>query len=110
MCVCVWLFNLISSKLILKFKNSLFTNKFMKILCAVQNSSCYNLSCSAVNVVVIFVLFLFWELHISWVVVLTVNRSICVELITFCISEWLAAFSFVISIYFLVPFDRRYKL
>jgi len=81
----------------------------MKILCAIQNSSCYNLSCSAVNVVVIFVSLLFWELHRSWVVVLTVNRSICIELITFCVSEWLAAFSFVIYIYFLVPFDRQYK-
>jgi hypothetical protein len=59
-----------------------------------------------VNVVVIFVLFLFWKLHISWVVVLTVNPSICVELITFCISEGLAAFSFVISFCFLVSFDE----
>ena len=62
-----------------------------------------------VNVVVIFVSFLFWQLHISWVVVLTVNPSIYVELITFCISEWLAAFSFVISFYFVVSFDRQYK-
>jgi len=50
-----------------------------------------------------------WELHISWVDVMTVNPSIYVELITFCISEWLVAFSFVISFYFLVSFDRHYK-
>jgi len=47
--------------------------------------------------VVIFVSFLFWELHISWVVLLTVNPSIYVELVTFCILEWLAAFGYVIS-------------
>jgi len=58
-----------------------------------------------VNVVVLFVSFLFWQLHISWIVVLTVNPSECVELITFCISEWLAAFSFVITFYFVVSFD-----
>jgi len=80
----------------------------MKILCAVKNSSCQNLSFSVVNVVVIFVSF--WgELRISWVVLLTVNPSIYVELITFCVSEWLAAFSFVISFYFVVPSDRQYK-
>jgi hypothetical protein len=38
--------------------------------------------------------------------VLTVILSIYVELITFCISEWLAAFSFVMSFYFLVSFDQ----
>ena len=56
----------------------------MNIICAVKekNSSCSNLSCSVVNAVVIFVSYLFWELHISWVVVLTVNPSIYVELIT----------------------------
>ena len=59
-----------------------------------------------VNAVVIFVSFLFWEFHISWVVVLTVNPSIYVELVTFCISEWLAAFSFVISFCFVVSFDE----
>jgi len=59
-----------------------------------------------VNVVVIFVSFLFWHLHISWVVVLTVNPSVYVELVTFCISEWLAAFSFVIFFDFLVSFDE----
>jgi len=58
-----------------------------------------------VNVVVIFS-FLFWQLHISWVVILTVNPSVYVELITFCISEWLAAFSFVIFFYFFVSFDE----
>ena len=87
----------------------MFTNNFIKNHFAVQNSSCYNFSYSAINVVVIIVSFLFWQLHIFWVVVLTVNRSICVELITFCISEWLAVFSYVISICFLVPFDRQYK-
>ena len=34
---------------------------------------------------------------VRWVVVLAVNPSVYVDLITFCISEWLAAFSFVIS-------------
>ena len=49
----------------------------MNIMCAVKkNSSCSNLSCSVVNSVVIFVSCLFWELHIPWVVVLTVNPSI----------------------------------
>jgi hypothetical protein len=59
-----------------------------------------------VNVVVIFFSFLFWELDISWVVVLTVNTSIYVEIITFRVSEWLAAFSFAISFYFFVSFDK----
>ena len=60
-----------------------------------------------VNAVVVFVSFLFWELDIlvSWVVVLTVNPPIYVELITLCISEWLAGFSFVLSFYFVVSFD-----
>ena len=49
--------------------------------------------------------FMFWELHISWVVVLTVNPSIYVALIALYISEWLAAFSFVLSFYFVVSFD-----
>ena len=39
-------------------------------------------------------------------VVLTVNPFVCVQLITFCISEWLAAFSFVTFFYFLVSFDE----
>jgi hypothetical protein len=39
-CVCVWLFNVISFKLIENSKHSLFTNEFMKIMCAVKNSSC----------------------------------------------------------------------
>jgi len=38
--------------------------------------------------------------------VFTVNPSIYVELVTFCISEWLAAFSFVISFYFVISFDE----
>ena len=58
-----------------------------------------------VNVVVIFSFF-FSELHISWVVVFTVNPYVYVERITFCISEWLAAFCFVIFFYFLVSFDE----
>jgi hypothetical protein len=37
--------------------------------------------------------------------VFTVNPSICVELVTFCISEWLAAFSFI-SFNFVVSFDE----
>ena len=76
-CVCVCVaFNVTSFKLILNSKYSFFTNKFMNILCAVKNSSCQNLLCSLVNVVVLFVSFLFCELHISWVVVLTVNQSL----------------------------------
>jgi len=39
-------------------------------------------------------------------VVLNVNPSTYVEHPTFCISEWLAAFSVVISFYFLVSFDE----
>jgi len=58
-----------------------------------------------VNVVVIFVLFLFWELPISGVVVLTVNLYMK-NSSSFCISEWLAAFGFVISFYFVVLFDK----
>ena len=50
--------------------------------------------------------FLFWELRVSWVVVLTVNPSVCVELVTICISEWIAGFSVVISFYFVVSFDE----
>ena len=75
-------------------------------MCCKKNSSCSNLSCSLVNAVVVFVSCLFWELHISWVVVLTVNPSVYVELITLYSSEWLAAFSFVVSFYFVVSFDK----
>ena len=78
----------------------------MTIMCAVKNSSCSNLSCSVVNVVVVFVSCLFWELHIPWVVVLTVNPSIYVELITLYSLEWLAAFTFVLSFYSAVSFDE----
>jgi len=59
-----------------------------------------------VNVVVLFVSFLFWALHISWIVVLTLNPSVYVELVTFCISEWLAAFSFFIYFCSVVSFDE----
>jgi len=58
-----------------------------------------------VNVIVIFS-FLFWQFHIFWVVVLTVDPSVYVECITFCYSEWLAAFSFLIFLCFLVSFDE----
>ena len=75
-------------------------------MCCKKNSSCSNLSCSVVNAVVVFISCLFRELHISWVVVLAVNPSVYVELITLCISEWLAAFSFVLSLYFVVSFDK----
>jgi hypothetical protein len=44
-----------------------------------------------------------------WVVVLIVNPSTCVELPTFCISEWLAAFNVGISFYFIVSFDEVLK-
>jgi hypothetical protein len=60
-----------------------------------------------VNVVVIFVSYLFWELHVCWVVVLTVNPSLYIETVTFCFLEWLAAFSFVISFNFVVSFDEE---
>ena len=50
--------------------------------------------------------FLFWQLHIPWVFVLTANPSVFVELKAFCIREWLAAFSFVIFFNFLVSFDE----
>ena len=81
----------------------MFTNKFINIMFAVKN--CQNLSCSVLNVIVIFSFF-FWELHISWVVVLTVNPSLYIECITFYNSKWLAAFSFVIFFYFLVSCDE----
>jgi len=58
-----------------------------------------------VNVIVIFS-FLFWQFHISWVVVLTVDPFVYVECITFCYSEWLAAFSFFIFFCLLVSFDE----
>jgi len=63
-----------------------------------------------VTVVVIFDLFLFWELCISWVVVLTVNPSVYVELVTFCISEWLAACSFLYPFALLFHLTRQWKL
>ena len=37
---------------------------------------------------------------------MTVNPSIYVEHITLCFSEWLADFSFVLSFYFVVSFDK----
>jgi hypothetical protein len=40
----------------------------------------------------------------SWVLLLTVNPYVYVEQITFCVLEWLAAFSFVMSFYFVVSF------
>ena len=50
----------------LKIQKSLFTNKFMNIMCAVkENSRCLNLSCSVVNAFVVFASCLFWELHIQ---------------------------------------------
>ena len=73
--------------------------------CKKKNSSCSNLSCSVVNAVV-FVSCLFWELHLPWVVLLTLNLSVYVELITLYFSEWLAACSFVLSFYFVVSFDK----
>ena len=66
--------------------------------------------CSVVNVVVILVSFLFCELHISCVVVLTVNPSVYVELVTFCISEWLAVFSFLYPFTLLFHLMRQWKL
>ena len=75
-------------------------------MCCEKNSISSNLSCSVVNAFVVFASCLFWELYISWVVVLTVNPSIYVELITLCISEWLAALSFVLSCYPVVSFHK----
>jgi hypothetical protein len=75
-CLCVWLFNVISFKLISKFTHSLFTNKFMKNMSAVENSSSWNLSWLMVNVMFVFVSFLFLELYISWgIFVVIVNPS-----------------------------------
>ena len=45
-------------------------------------------------------------MHTIWVDVLTPKTSTYVELPTFCTSEWLRAFSFVISFYFLVSFEE----
>jgi hypothetical protein len=39
-------------------------------------------------------------------ILLTVNPSTYVGHPTFCISEWLAAFNVVISLYFLVAFEK----
>jgi hypothetical protein len=78
----------------------------MKIMGAVKNNCCQILSCSVVNAIDIIVSFLNWELHITSVVLLTVNPSIYVELTTLYISEWLAAFNFVLSSYFVVSFDK----
>ena len=75
-------------------------------MCCEKNSSFLNLSCSVVNAVVMFVSCLLWELHISCVVLLSVSPSVYVELITLYISEWLAAFSSVLSFYFVVSFDE----
>jgi hypothetical protein len=46
------------------------------------------------------------ELHIIWVDGLTAKTSPYVELPTFCTAEWLRAFNFVISFYFLVSFEQ----
>jgi hypothetical protein len=46
------------------------------------------------------------ELHISWVDVLTAKTSTYVELPKFCTAEWLRAFNFVKSFYFLVSFEQ----
>jgi hypothetical protein len=59
-CVCVWGGGLIEYffKFIVKFKTS-FVHHFMIIMSAVKDNSCYNLSHSMVNTVVIFVSFCF---------------------------------------------------
>jgi hypothetical protein len=46
------------------------------------------------------------ELHITWGEVLTAKTSTYVELATFCTSEWLRTFDFVVSFYFLVSFEE----
>jgi hypothetical protein len=38
--------------------------------------------------------------------VLTANPSTYVELPTFCISEWLRSYNYVVSFYFLVSFEE----
>jgi hypothetical protein len=45
-------------------------------------------------------------LHITWVVVFTANPSTFVELPPFYMSEWLRAFNFAVSCYFLVLFKE----
>jgi len=80
-------------------------NKLKNIMFAVRNSSYQNLSCLEVNVVV-FVWFVCWEWHVTWVVVLTANPLTYVALPTFCISEWLRSYNYVISCYFLVSFEE----
>jgi len=58
------------------------------------------------NVVVIFVLFCVLRVayNLGSVAVLSADSSTYVELPTFCTSEWLRSFNFVISFYFLVSF------
>ena len=46
------------------------------------------------------------ELHITWVDVLTVKTCTYVELPTFCTSQWLIAFNFVIYFYYVVSFEE----
>jgi len=55
----------------------------------VKSNTYQKLSCLMINVVVIFVLFVCSELHITWVAVLSADTSTYLELPTFCTSEWL---------------------
>jgi hypothetical protein len=59
-----------------KIQNSLFSNKFMNIMSAVENSSCWNLSCLMINIMFVFVsFFVFSVVYILGSFVLTVNPS-----------------------------------
>ena len=46
------------------------------------------------------------DLHVTWVDVLTAKTSTYVELPTFCTSEWLRNFNFVVSFYLLVSYEK----
>ena len=71
---------------------------------AVKNISCQNFLCSLLNVII----FVSFFLRVAYILGSCVDcKSITyVERPSFCISEWLAAFSFVIFFYFLVSFDE----
>ena len=75
----------------------MFASKLLKIMDAVKNNSHQNFSRLLEHVVVIFASFTCWELHIIWVVVLTVDLSTYVELPTLSISEWRTTLNFIVS-------------
>jgi len=71
-----------------------------------KKNRCQKLSCLMINVV-IFLLFMCWELHITWAFVFSANPSTYVELTTFYTSEWLRTFNFVISLFFYLRRKRN---